>query len=157
WLEAEDADTDVNFDDNAQNPHFAYLDENNVRHDVWFLDGVTALNEMRGARDLGINTFALWRLGSEDRPLWAVVGQPGEPNAPDELRTVPPGQDVDIEGQGEILRIDSRPASGERQIVVDPETKLVSDEIFKTMPSPYKIDMYGSSPNKIAITFDDGP
>ena len=25
------------------------------------------------------------------------------------------------------------------------------------MPSPYKIDMYGNSPNRIAITFDDGP
>ncbi len=157
WLEAEDADTDVNFDDNAQNPHFAYLDENNVRHDVWFLDGVTALNEMRGARELGINTFALWRLGSEDRSLWAVWDKPGDANSPDELKTVPPGQDVDIEGQGEILRIDSKPAPGERQIVVDPDTKLVSDEIFKTMPSPYKIDMYGSSPKKIAITFDDGP
>ena len=41
------------------NPHFAYLDENNVRHDVWFLDGVTALNQMRAAHGLGIDTFAL--------------------------------------------------------------------------------------------------
>ncbi len=157
WLEAEDAESDIDFDSDAVNPHFAYLDDNNVRHDVWFLDAVTALNEMRAARTLGINTFALWRLGSEDRSLWAVWDRPGDANAPSELRTVPPGQDVDIEGQGEIIRIDTRPAAGERDITVDPETKLVSDETFKTMPSPYKIDMYGNSPNKIAITFDDGP
>ena len=157
WLEAEDADTDVNFDDDAMNPHFAYLDEQNVRHDVWFLDGVTTLNEMRAARELGINTFALWRLGSEDRSLWAVWDRPGDANAPNELKNVPPGQDVDIEGDGEILRVDSRPASGERDVTVDADTNLVSDEVFKTMPSPYKIDMYGTSPNKIALTFDDGP
>ena len=157
WLEAEDAESDIDFDSDAANPHFAYLDDNNVRHDVWFLDAVTALNEMRAARTLGINTFALWRLGSEDRSLWAVWDKPGDANAPSELRTVPPGQDVDIEGQGEIIRIDTRPAPGERDITVDPDTKLISDENFKTMPSPYKIDMYGNSPNKIAITFDDGP
>ncbi len=156
WLEASDAATDINFDDDSMNPHFAYLDDKNVRHDVWFLDGVTALNQMRSAHALGIYTFALWRLGSEDRSLWAVWDRPYEPNAPAKLETVPPGQDVDIEGQGEILRIDARPAPGERQIKID-SNHLVSDEIFKTMPSPYEVNMYGSSPNKIAITFDDGP
>jgi peptidoglycan-N-acetylglucosamine deacetylase len=158
WLEAEDAETDVNFDDDAMNPHFAYLDDSNVRHDVWFLDGVTLLNQMRAAHSLGIYTFALWRLGSEDRSLWAVWDKPFEATAPAKLGTVPPGQDVDIEGQGEVLRIASRPASGERTITVDPNTNLVSDEVFKTMPSPYEVDMYGgTSQKKVAITFDDGP
>ncbi len=156
WLEASDAATDVDFDGDSMNPHFAYLDDNNVRHDVWFLDGVSALNQMRSAHALGIYTFALWRLGSEDRSLWAVWDRPYEATAPAKLETVPPGQDVDIEGQGEILRIDARPAPGERQIKVD-SNNLVGDEIFKTMPSPYEVNMYGSSPNKMAITFDDGP
>jgi len=156
WLAASDAATDVMFDDDAMNPHLAYLDDNNVRHDVWFLDGVTALNQMRSAHALGIFTFALWRLGSEDRSLWAVWDKPYEVGAPAKLETVPPGQDVDIEGEGEILRIDARPANGEREIKIDPN-HLVSDEVFKTLPSPYEVNMYGSSPNKVAITFDDGP
>ena len=139
------------------NPHLAYADENNIRHDVWFLDGVTALNQMRAAQAIGIDTFALWRLGSEDRSLWAVWDKPGEATATSKLNVVPPGQDVDIEGKGEILHIQSRPTPGEREITVDPATNLVSDEIFKTLPAPYTVDMYGSSPNKIAITFDDGP
>ena len=134
WLEAYEADTDIDFDNDAMNPHFAYLDENNVRHDVWFLDGVTALNQMRAAQALGIDTFALWRLGSEDRSLWAVWDKPGEAGAPQRLSAVPPGQDVDIEGKGEILRIQSRPWAGERKINVDPETNLVTDEIFQTLP-----------------------
>jgi cellulose synthase/poly-beta-1,6-N-acetylglucosamine synthase-like glycosyltransferase/peptidoglycan/xylan/chitin deacetylase (PgdA/CDA1 family) len=157
WLEAEEAETDVNFDDDAMNPHIAYLDENNIRHDVWFLDGVTALNQMRAAQSIGIDTFALWRLGAEDRSLWAIWDKPGEAGATSKLKIVPPGQDVDIEGEGEILHIQSRPASGEREVTVDPQTNLISDEIFKTMPSPYTVDMYGNSQKKIAITFDDGP
>jgi peptidoglycan-N-acetylglucosamine deacetylase len=157
WLEAKESESDIDFDNDSMTPHFAYLDENNSRHDVWFLDGVTALNQMRGAKQLGINTFALWRLGSEDRSLWAVWDKPGEAGAPEALKNVPPGQDVDIEGQGEIIRIDSRPASGEREISVDNDSKLVDEESFKTMPSPYTVDLYGSSRNKIAITFDDGP
>jgi cellulose synthase/poly-beta-1,6-N-acetylglucosamine synthase-like glycosyltransferase/peptidoglycan/xylan/chitin deacetylase (PgdA/CDA1 family) len=158
WLEASDAETDINFDDDMMNPHFAYSDENNIRHDVWFLDGVTALNQMRAAHALGIDTFALWRLGSEDRSLWAVWDKPFEAGAPDKLDVVPPGQDVDIEGQGEILRIQSRPSAGERRISIDPDTNLVSDEVFKTLPLPYVVDMYGGTQRKeVAITFDDGP
>ncbi len=158
WLEAEDDETDINFDDDAMNPHFAYSDENNIRHDVWFLDGVTALNQMRAAHTLGIDTFALWRLGSEDRSLWAVWDRPYEATATGKLSAVPPGQDVDIEGAGEVLRIVQKPAAGEREVTVDPDTHLVTDENFKTMPTPYQVDMYGGTPEKkVAITFDDGP
>ena len=157
WLEAEEAETDIDFDSDAMNTHLAYLDENNIRHDVWFLDGVAALNQMRAAQSLGIDTFALWRLGSEDRSLWAIWDKPGEAAATTKLTVVPPGQDVDIEGQGEILHIQSRPTNGERQITVDNESNLITDEMFKTLPAPYTVDMYGSSNKKIAITFDDGP
>jgi peptidoglycan-N-acetylglucosamine deacetylase len=157
WLEASDAETDINFDDDAMNPHFAYLD-GDTRHDVWFLDGVTALNQMRSAHALGIDTFALWRLGSEDRSLWAVWDKPFEAGAPQKLSTVPPGQDVDVEGVGEIIRISSRPTAGDRKITVDNDTNLVSDEIFQTPPMPYVVDMYGGTQKKVvAISFDDGP
>ena len=77
---------------------------------MWFLDAVTALNHMRAAQTLGIKTFALWRLGGEDRSLWRVWDVPGDAAAADKLRDVPPGQDVDMEGQGEILRIEDRAA-----------------------------------------------
>ena len=51
-------------DPDSLNMHFAYEDEDaHTRHEVWYLDAVTALNEMRAARELGIQTFALWRAG----------------------------------------------------------------------------------------------
>jgi len=157
WLTARDSDADVDFDGDSSNPHIEYMDEHNLQHDVWFLDAVTALNEMRAAQSLGIKTFALWRLGSEDRSLWRVWDVPGEQAAPDKLTDVPPGQDVDMEGKGEILQIESRPASGKRTIKVDPKSLLITDESFDSLPEPYRVGRYGSSPNKVAITFDDGP
>jgi peptidoglycan-N-acetylglucosamine deacetylase len=157
WLAARDSDEDINFDDDAMNPHFSYLDEHNLRHDVWFVDGVTALNHMRSSQNLGIKTFALWRLGSEDRSLWRVWDVPGDPGATDKLRDVPPGADVDMEGQGEILRIEEKPAHGTRDLTIDQNSKLITDEVFQNLPEPYRVARYGYSPNKVAITFDDGP
>jgi cellulose synthase/poly-beta-1,6-N-acetylglucosamine synthase-like glycosyltransferase/spore germination protein YaaH/peptidoglycan/xylan/chitin deacetylase (PgdA/CDA1 family) len=157
WLAARDSEEDVNFDDDAMNPHFSYLDEKGLRHDIWFLDAVTALNHMRSAQMLGIQTFALWRLGSEDRSLWKVWDVPGDAGATDKLRDVPPGADVDMEGQGEILRIEDKPAHGTRDLTVDANSHLITDEVFQTLPEPYRVGRYGYSPNKVALTFDDGP
>jgi len=157
WLAARDSEEDVNFDDDAMNPHFSYLDERNFRHDIWFLDAVTALNHMRSAQNLGIQTFALWRLGSEDRSLWRVWDIPGDAGATDKLKDVPPGAEVDMEGQGEILRIEDKPAHGTRDLTVDAGSKLITDEVFQTLPEPYRVGRYGYSPNKVALTFDDGP
>ena len=157
WLAARDSDEDVTFDDDALNPHFSYLDERSLQHDVWFLDAVTALNHMRAAQTLGIQTFALWRLGGEDRSLWRVWDMPGDAGAADKLRDVPPGQDVDMEGQGEILRIEERPTHGTRDLTIDPQTKLITDENFQNLPEPYRVGRYGYSPNEVALTFDDGP
>jgi len=157
WLAARDSDQDVSFDDDALNPHFTYLDERSVRHDVWFLDAITALNHMRAAQTLGIQTFALWRLGGEDRSLWKIWDMPGDTGAPDKVKDVPPGADVDMEGQGEILRIEDKPAHGTRDLEIDPDSHLITDEVFQNLPEPYRVGRYGYSPNKVAITFDDGP
>jgi cellulose synthase/poly-beta-1,6-N-acetylglucosamine synthase-like glycosyltransferase/peptidoglycan/xylan/chitin deacetylase (PgdA/CDA1 family) len=157
WLGSRDSEEDIDFDGDALNPHFSYLDEQNLRHDVWYLDAVTALNEMRAAQTLGIRTFALWRLGAEDRSLWRVWDVPGDANVTDKLLNVPPGQDVDMEGHGEILRIEARPANGERDLTIDKATGLISDETFKSLPEPYRVARYGSSQKELSLTFDDGP
>jgi len=157
WLAARDSEADVDFDSDSSNPHVSYLDERNLQHDIWFLDAVTALNEMRLASSLGIRTFALWRLGSEDRSLWRVWDVPGDWAAPSKLDDVPPGQDVDMEGNGEILRIEARPADGKRTITLDRASGLITDENFDSLPEPYRVGRYGASPNQVALTFDDGP
>ncbi len=77
WQAASDSDSQVELDGDSLNAHFAYDDEDaHVRHQVWFLDAVTALNQMRAARALGIQTYALWRLGQEDNSIWKVWDAP---------------------------------------------------------------------------------
>ena len=110
WQRASDADADLNLDYDTLNPHFEYMDEDsNQRHVVWFLDGVTLLNQMRAARQLGIQTFALWRLGWEDSSLWNVWDKPTHPESLDALGTVAPGHDVNVEGEGDIMRVTGLP------------------------------------------------
>jgi len=157
WLHASESDSNIIFEPDSLNPHYAYVDEQDLRHEVWYLDAVTALNQMRAARKFGLNTFALWRLGAEDGSLWAVWDVPRDPASLSRLRSVPPGHDIDLEGRGEILRVEQRPEWGWRELTEDPETKLIVNQIFAALPTPYQLGEYGGSQNKVAITFDDGP
>ena len=154
---ARDSEADVEFDGDSLNPHVTYLDEHNLKHEIWFLDAVSALNQMRAARQLGVRTFALWRLGSEDRSLWKIWDSPTEYDAPSQLADVPPGQDVDMEGNGEILNVEATPGNGQRNITLDRSSGLITDETMDALPEPYRVGRYGASPNQVAITFDDGP
>ncbi len=163
WSRASDANAYIDLDYDTLNPHFEYIDEdNNVRHVVWFLDGVTVLNEMRGARQLGLQTFALWRLGEEDSTLWNIWDKPSNPDSLNALGTVPPGHDVDTEGDGEIIHVTGLPKTGKRVVEIDtdetdPRKKLIVDEHMDVYPSQYTIRQYGYHPNQVAISFDDGP
>ncbi len=163
WQRASDADADLDLDYDSLNPHFEYIDEDdNQRHVVWFLDGVTLLNEMRAARGLGLQTFALWRLGWEDSSLWNVWDKPTNPAALEALKSVAPGHDVDVEGEGDIMRVTGLPHEGKRTVQVDtdepdPRKKLIIDEHMDVYPQNYTISYYGYRPNKVAISFDDGP
>jgi cellulose synthase/poly-beta-1,6-N-acetylglucosamine synthase-like glycosyltransferase/peptidoglycan/xylan/chitin deacetylase (PgdA/CDA1 family)/spore germination protein YaaH len=163
WQEASDADADLDLDYNTLNPHFEYIDEdNNQRHVVWFLDGVTLLNEMRAARELGLQTFALWRLGEEDSSLWNVWDKPSSPDSLQELGTVQPGHDVDTEGVGDIMRVVGLPHPGKRSVTIDtdefdPRKQTIVDEHMDVYPQSYAIDQYGYHPKELALTFDDSP
>ncbi len=163
WQRAADADADLDLDYNSLNPHYEYIDEdNNQRHVVWFLDGVTLLNEMRAAHQLGLQTFALWRLGSEDSSLWNVWDKATNPASLQALGSVQPGHDVDNEGEGDILRVTGLPQAGKRTVEIDtdepdPRKTLIIDEHMDVYPHTYTVRYYGYNPKAVALSFDDGP
>jgi cellulose synthase/poly-beta-1,6-N-acetylglucosamine synthase-like glycosyltransferase/peptidoglycan/xylan/chitin deacetylase (PgdA/CDA1 family)/spore germination protein YaaH len=163
WQRASDADADLDLDYDSLNPHFEYIDEDaNRRHVVWFLDGVSLLNELRAARGLGLQTFALWRLGEEDSSLWSVWDKPSAPESLQALGSMQPGHDVDNEGDGDIIRVSGLPQPGKRTVSVDtdetdPRKKLIVDEHMDVYPRSYVIEQYGYHPNQVALSFDDGP
>jgi cellulose synthase/poly-beta-1,6-N-acetylglucosamine synthase-like glycosyltransferase/peptidoglycan/xylan/chitin deacetylase (PgdA/CDA1 family)/spore germination protein YaaH len=160
---ASDADADLDLDYNSLNPHFEYIDEDlNQRHVVWFLDGVTVLNELRAARALGLQTFALWRLGEEDSSLWNIWDRPTSPDSLQALGSVQPGHSIDNEGDGDIIRVTGLPQPGKRTVTVDTDEpdsrrKLIVDEHMDAYPRTYTIQQYGYHPKQVAISFDDGP
>jgi cellulose synthase/poly-beta-1,6-N-acetylglucosamine synthase-like glycosyltransferase/peptidoglycan/xylan/chitin deacetylase (PgdA/CDA1 family)/spore germination protein YaaH len=164
WEAASDSEAAVELDSDSLNPHFAYDDVGgNVRHKIWFLDAVTVVNQMRAARAMGLQTFALWRLGSEDNSLWKIWDAPLSTNPVKALTDVPPGYDIDTEGDGDILRVTRKPQNGTRTVTLDdddtvkPEYRSITAEAMSTYPLSYTVELYGYQPKKVAISFDDGP
>ncbi len=99
WQAASDAEADLSFAGDELNPHFAYDDEDqHVRHQVWLLDAVTAMNEMRAARQMGIQTYALWALGTEDPSIWNIWDKPSTPGAQTTLEKIQPGGTINQDG-----------------------------------------------------------
>jgi peptidoglycan-N-acetylglucosamine deacetylase len=164
WQAAEDSDSQIDLDDDSLNVHFAYDDEDaHVRHQVWFLDAVTVLNEMRAARELGIQTYALWRLGSEDNSVWKIWDYPLRADPVTALEDVEPGYDVDTEGEGDILRVTRKPQTGKRIVTMDDDDtvpehyRMITQESMASYPLSYTVEQYGYHPNQVALSFDDGP
>jgi cellulose synthase/poly-beta-1,6-N-acetylglucosamine synthase-like glycosyltransferase/peptidoglycan/xylan/chitin deacetylase (PgdA/CDA1 family)/spore germination protein YaaH len=155
-LSAKDSDVDIDFDANTSNPHFSFV-EGGKRHDVWFLDGVTAFNEIHAADDYQPAGYALWRLGLEDPSVWSVMGRAYGASPSDELRKIGMAQDVDIEGSGGILRVVDSPQTGIRTFKTDKRFGAIVDEAYTRVPTPFVIRRAGDAPGKIALTFDDGP
>jgi peptidoglycan-N-acetylglucosamine deacetylase len=164
WQAAADSESQIDLDDDSLNAHFAYDDvDAHVRHQVWFLDAVTILNQMRGARSLGIQTYALWKLGSEDNSMWKIWDHPGTSDPVKELAQVEPGYDVDTEGEGDILRVTRKPQNGRRIVTMDDDDdvpvdyRMIMEESMDSYPLSYTVEQYGYHPKKVALSFDDGP
>ena len=164
WQAASDSGANVELDPDSMNTHFAYDDDDaHTQHQVWFLDAVTVLNQMRAVRELGLQTFALWRLGSEDNSLWKIWDRPTATDPLKTLNTMDPGYDIDQEGLGDILRVIKKPQQGQRKLTLDDDDqvpvpyKMITKEEVTSYPLPYMLEQYGYQPKKVALSFDDGP
>ncbi len=154
---AHDSGATIDFDDASNNAHFSYVEDDATKHDVWFLDGTTAFNEIHAADPYKPAGYALWRLGSEDPSVFSVMGMPYGAPAPEALRTIPIVEDIDFEGAGEILQVEAEPTTGSRTLEIDAKTGDIDDETYTKLPSGYVIRQFGAKGHQIALTFDDGP
>jgi cellulose synthase/poly-beta-1,6-N-acetylglucosamine synthase-like glycosyltransferase/peptidoglycan/xylan/chitin deacetylase (PgdA/CDA1 family)/spore germination protein YaaH len=156
-LSARDSEAKINFDAATQNPYFSYDEDDGSHHTVWFLDAVTAFNQIRASEKFKPFGFALWRLGSEDPSLWEVFGgdNTAKPNI-ENLKTIRYGYDIDFEGAGEILQVIAEPQDGSRTFKFN-ENSAIANETYTATPSSYVIQRTGDHPGLVALTFDDGP
>lgn len=157
WLAARDSGTRPQFDPASGNSGFAYDESDDAgdhRHTIWMMDAVTSWNQI--AQLKGIRGIALWRLGSEDPGFWEVL-RASRNNRPPRLESIPAPQGTDVEGQGEILRISSAPAGGQRAISFARDGSIAAAR-YVQLPTPFVVQRGGAeNPRLIALTFDDGP
>ncbi|HXC54347.1 MAG TPA: polysaccharide deacetylase family protein [Rhizomicrobium sp.] len=154
---AHDSEATIDFDDATNNPHFSYVEDDQTKHDVWFLDAATAFNQIHASDIYRPAGYALWKLGSEDPSIWDVLGRGYGAAVPQGLRDIPISGDIDYEGQGEFLRVEADPSSGARTLEVNPNSGDIDDENYTRLPTNYVIHQFGYVPGKLALTFDDGP
>ena len=153
WLAAHDSGAMPRFDPASGNSGFAYSDDGKT-HTVWMMDAATSWNQL--ALLDGVGGVALWRLGSEDPGFWEVLQAHRARRAP-KLETIASASGTDVEGNGEILRIDAEPTGGRRTIRFGADGNIV-DERLDVLPTPYVVQRTGAAdPKALALTFDDGP
>src|SRR5437764_5383594 len=104
-IDARDSEAQIEFDPATRNPHYAYDEEDQTHHLVWFLDGVTAFNQMRAASGYHPRGFALWRLGSEDPSIWSIFGTDQKNPSANSLKRMACGHEVDLEARAKLLKV----------------------------------------------------
>lgn len=151
----------LNFDERSLNPRFDYRNaETGARHSVWYLDAVTAHNQVAAALQAAPAGIALWRLGTEDQGVWSSFGRGrmADARARQEISHVPPGYDVLYRGRGEVLHVVEGTQQGLRAFTHDSKSNLIVAQQILTHPRSTVVQRYGARDDKvIALTFDDGP
>jgi len=152
------------FDPASANLHYSYNDQVGLSHTVYFTDAATNFNIIRMADDWATGGVALWRLGAEDPRLWTFF----QKNLSiDSLRKT--GVDIkgltevglnnriSYTGDGEVLDLVTSPTAGKIDVKLDSTNFVITNQQYIKLPTKYVIRRYGYAPNKIVLTFDDGP
>jgi peptidoglycan-N-acetylglucosamine deacetylase len=156
-LIAHDSEVEVDLDPASLNPHFAYADEKGRPHEVWFLDAVTLYNQLAALEPWRAKGYGLWRMGSEDPGVWSLLDKPYGGLSTAGLEKLGPGEDVDFDGTGEVLRVSATPTPGKRSFSLNAASRLIETEHYDVLPTSYVLKRYGAHPGLVALTFDDGP
>jgi peptidoglycan-N-acetylglucosamine deacetylase len=153
----------INFDNDTYNLNYAYRDERDYLHQVYFTDAATTFNVMRFGSEYGLAGFGLWRMGSEDNRLWQFYAKDMEDNplgkaGQHEFEQIKLYSGINYLGDGEILDVKKTPREGEIKLVMDSTNSLIAEEEYIKIPTSYQIMKYGEAGEKeLLLTFDDGP
>jgi cellulose synthase/poly-beta-1,6-N-acetylglucosamine synthase-like glycosyltransferase/peptidoglycan/xylan/chitin deacetylase (PgdA/CDA1 family)/spore germination protein YaaH len=154
---AHDSDSQPQMDEASLNPTYGYVDDSGRKHSVWYLDAATLYNQIRVSDEFRPMGYALWRMGGEDQLVWKLMRHGYGKASSAGLDVLQPGQGVDFDGNGEVLRVEDTPTAGHRKISIDPDTGLIAGELYDQLPTSYVVQRYGWRPGWVALTFDDGP
>ena len=154
--------TNVVWDKDQENPVLRYTSaKSGKQHEIWFLDAVTALNQIKAARDGEFRGIGVWRLGAEDSGMWDTLPSrdwPGEHFNTVGLQQMNSLQIVDRYGDGDVLRVVDTPHDGVRNVWQETDGDYA--EQYKQFPSYYVVEANGPEAGEgkqLVLTFDDGP
>ncbi|PYF77260.1 glycosyltransferase [Pedobacter nutrimenti] len=154
----------IKFDPVSANLSYSYVDEGQLKHQVFFTDAATNFNLIRKADDWGIAGVAIWRMGAEDPRLWEFITKNLSIDSLKRtgislrrLTHIGLNDRVDYAGEGEILDLVSTPKEGKIDIKLDSTNFMISTQDYVVLPTKYTIRRYGAAEKKIVLTFDDGP
>ncbi|HWJ29862.1 MAG TPA: polysaccharide deacetylase family protein, partial [Flavisolibacter sp.] len=168
-ITARELNATIDYDNDSYNLNYSYVDDDNIKHTVYFTDAATAFNSVRFATEYNLAGVALWRLGSEDYRIWDFYNKSMTKAALqsfdfNDFTSVSATDDVDWIGNGEIIDIRSTPRSGRITPEVDRSDMLISEESYDSLPSMFVAQKYGwnatdtlRNKKKLVLTFDDGP
>jgi cellulose synthase/poly-beta-1,6-N-acetylglucosamine synthase-like glycosyltransferase/spore germination protein YaaH/peptidoglycan/xylan/chitin deacetylase (PgdA/CDA1 family) len=160
---AAESGSKIDFDNNTYNLSYAYQDERDYFHQVYFTDAATTFNVMRFGSEYGLAGFGLWRMGSEDKRIWKYYSKNMEEDplgkmGQHEFEEVKINSGINYLGDGEILDVKKTPQEGEIKLVMDDKDRLIAEEDYVKIPTSYQIMKYGEADDKeLLLTFDDGP
>ncbi|MDQ6678088.1 MAG: glycosyltransferase [Acidobacteriota bacterium] len=154
----------IHWDEDTANPVLRYMDKMRTgakQHEVWFLDAVTALNQIQAVSDQGFRGVGVWRLGAEDPDLWKVLkagAWPAEKFDATVLGSLTASKTVNVYGAGDIIGISETPRDGKRVVTAPLTPDGDYTEKFEAYPTYYVVDRSGDTDQKvICLSFDDGP
>ena len=175
---AKELNAKIIYDNDSYNLHFNYVseeedDSGNIekkQHEVWFTDAATTFNILRFSDEFHTAGTVLWRLGSEDQRMWKYYNRnlsnaslQQNPFNFDSLKVIPVVlNNVDFEGEGEVLDVVYSPQPGKINLEIDTTEQLIAEQNYVQLPSGYVIRKFAEDTttgkgHKLILTFDDGP
>jgi len=163
---ARERDAPMAWDAQSRTSWFEYQDgESGTRHVVHFLDAPAALAQLRAISALRLRGSAIWRLGGEDPKIFSLFAAPPAVPTLDEQAAAAAldgviansPDDVMLDGEGELISLNSAPQVGRRRLTFDASGDLARVEYLQ-YPSGWILDRHCGKPRGgVLLTFDDGP
>lgn len=150
----------VGLDPNSLNAMASFSDAEGQRHQIWFLDALSAHNQLARLPLDQVGGVAIWPVSGGDPGMWDLLfSGPVMPGiTPTLLQEVRPAYHVRYTGKGPLLTVRNGAAAGWRDLTVDPETGLITEADYRKYPRAFTVSLSGDLPrNTVVFTFDDGP
>ena len=147
--------TDVQTAEYDFNSTFSYHHEGNA-HEVWFLDAATFANQRNALRAYGLGGVVVNRMGIEDPSIWQAIAVDSDVLPSHLDNSMPGGTAITSIGKGEVVGLDPTTIDGRRTFWADAEGRIHCK--YETPPAHPTLFRQGAiEPDRVAITFDDGP